>query len=273
MRYLIAFLKRYYYFFLFVVLEIICVVLIANDSYYQGSVIINSTNQFTGKLFTTVNNVTEYFALKESNKILAEENAKFHSISGNAFIKVDTKTIFKNDTLYNQQFIYSAAKVISNSINKRNNFLMLNKGIRHGIKKDMAVISSQGIVGIVKDVSNNFSSVISVLHKDIKISAKIKKNNYIGTVVWGGNDYKIGSFEDIPNHVEIAKGDTVITSGYSKIFPEGVLVGTIEESGIYEGNNFYTISILFSTEFNKLAYVYIVENLKREEQLQLTETE
>jgi rod shape-determining protein MreC len=148
---------------------------------------------------------------------------------------------------------------------------MLNKGSADGVSKDMAVISSRGIVGIIRDVSKNFSSVISVLHKDTRISAKIKKNNYVGTLIWKGMDYRTAYLMDIPTHVKLNLGDTVITSGFSYIFPEGVVVGVIKNFNILEGDNFYTIKLSFSEDYNKLDHVYIVNNLMKSEQEQLEE--
>ena len=146
---------------------------------------------------------------------------------------------------------------------------MLNMGSNDGIDKDMAVISQRGIVGIIRDVSKHFSSVISVLHKDTRISAKIKKNNYIGTLAWKGIDYRKAYLMDIPTHVKLALGDTVITSGYSHLFPEGIMIGVIENYNILEGDNFYTIKISFLEDYNNLSYVYVVNNLMRNEKLML----
>jgi rod shape-determining protein MreC len=148
---------------------------------------------------------------------------------------------------------------------------MLNKGAAEGISRDMAVISPKGVVGIVRDVSANFCSVISVLHKDSKISAKIKKNNYVGTLVWKGMDYRTAHLQDIPTHVKLSLGDTVITSGYSHIFPEGVMIGTIKNFNILEGENFYTIKLTFSEDYNSLDHVYIINNLMKNEQEELEE--
>jgi len=271
MRNLFAFFWRQNHIFLFIILELIALWFIQKDTYYQRSVILNSTNQFTGSVFTTVNNISEYFTLKETNKILAAENADFLTKSKSAFINTTNKPITLNDTVYNQQYIFSDAKVISNSVNRRNNYLMLNKGSNHGISADMAVISSNGIVGIVKDVSDNFCSVISLLHQKAKISVKILKNNYAGTIVWDGDNYLKGHLKDIPFHVMLSVGDTIITSGNSLMFPEGIMVGTIDEFDIVQGDNFYTIKVSFSTEFKQLAYVYIVTNVMKEEQQKLIE--
>jgi len=152
-----------------------------------------------------------------------------------------------------------------NTTNKRNNYLTLNKGSNQGIAKDMGVITSTGIVGIVKEVSANFSSVISVLHKETKISAKVKKNGHLGTVIWTGGDYSNGELIDIPTHVKPVIGDTIITSGYSTSFPEGIMIGTISDFKIVKGDNFYTITIKFSTDFNNISYAYVIRNIMKDE--------
>ena len=271
MHNLLSFILKRYYLFLFILLEVIAFFLFINDSYYQRSVFISATNQLTGNINQGVNEISDYFRLKKENEILSNENARFHNLAESAFQKTDQKVFIMDDTLYKQQYQYVAAKIISNSVNRRNNYLMLNKGARDDISKDMAVVSPLGIVGIVKDVSQNFCSVISILHKDAKVSAKIKKSGYVGTIVWNGEKYRYGNLKDIPYHVVLKKGDEVITSGYSLIFPEGLMIGTIEKFNLVEGDNFYDIRIRFSNDFNKIAYVYIVRNLMKEEQNQLLE--
>ena len=135
----------------------------------------------------------------------------------------------------------------------------------------MGVICSDGIVGIVKDVSEHYSSVISFLHKDSRISARIKKNGYIGSMVWNGFDETIGELNDIAKHVNVSKGDTIITSSYSAIFPEGIMIGVVDEVNSTGGNNFQEIKVKLSTSFGKLTYVYIISNLFRDEQKALEE--
>lgn len=269
MRNLFAFLLKNYFFFLFLLLEIFAAFLIVNNNYYQRSVVINATNEFTGSVKLMFSNFTDYFLLRKTNKILAEENAKLHRLTQKSYIITDRDEYLVDDTVYKQQYTYTEAGVISNSVNKRNNYLMLNKGSTDGIEKDMAVISPLGIVGIIRDVSKNFSSVISVLHKDTRISAKIKKNNYIGTLVWRGIDYRTANLMDIPTHVKLSIGDTIITSGYSFLFPEGIMIGVISNYNILQGENFYTIRLEFSEDYNNLSYVYVVNNLLKEEQMQL----
>jgi rod shape-determining protein MreC len=146
---------------------------------------------------------------------------------------------------------------------------MLNKGRSHGIDKDMGVITANGIVGTVVDVSENFSRVMSILHENNKINARIKKNNHIGNVEWGGNYYTQGLLTDIPTHVNLYSGDTIITSGNSFIFPEGILVGTVDKHIIDKGDKFNKARINFSVDYNNLYFVYVIVNLMKEEQVNL----
>ena len=163
------------------------------------------------------------------------------------------------------------AKVINNSTNRRNNYLTLNKGSKQGVKPEMGVICSDGIVGIVKDVSEHYCSVISFLHKDSRFSARIKKNGYIGSMVWNGYDETHGTLNDIAKHVKVSKGDTIVTSSYSAIFPDGVFIGIVDEVTSTGGNNFQDITVKLSTPFGKLSYVYIISNLYKDEQKALEE--
>lgn len=270
MRYILAFIWKHRFFFLFLVLEAFSIALIVNKSYYQRAVITNMTDNVTGGVYSTYSSITGYFRLKGENEKLAAENAMLWQTLKQGQVTTDTATIFLEDTLNRQNYRYTVAKVISNSTSNRNNYIMLNKGIRHGITPDMAVINPQGIVGTVVSVSQNFCWVMSALNKHAKVSARINRLNQMGTVVWQGSNPGLGSLTDIPVHVKVAKGDSIYTSGYSYIFPEGIMVGTIEYINVREGEHFYDIDFKWSADFNSLTYVYIVKNLFREEQVELS---
>lgn len=263
MRYLFAFLRKNNIFFLFIFLEIIAFILMANHKNYPGSVILNSTSQLSGSINKKYSNVVEYFELKKVNRLLAEEN-KFLKNKKNHSIFKDSTTQFP-DTIYQ----YIGAKVISNSTHKPNNYLMLDKGTKHGVKIDMAVVSAFGIVGSVIAVSENYSSVMSVLHKDSKISARIKKNNQLANILWDEMDYRRGTLTDIPSHLQLLYGDTIVTSGHSLIYPQGILIGTVESYISRIGSNLNSAVIKFSTDYNSLHHVYIINNIRKEEQLEL----
>lgn len=265
MRYFFAFLLRYNYYFLFIILEVVAGILMVRNYQYQSSVVFNATAEFTGGINNRFNNITQYFGLKQTNMALAAENARLHARLKESMLVRDTSHFSKTDTLLKQEYDYTPAKVIHNSVNSRNNYLMLDKGSSDGIHSDMAVIAPDGIVGIVSKVSPHFSWVISVLHKQTKISCKVKKNGFVGTLVWDGMNYHSATLKDIPANVLIAKGDTVITSGYSSIFPQGIKIGTIKEFKVDKGYNFYDITITLSQDMNKLAWVYVVTDYFKEE--------
>jgi len=266
MKTLFAFLWRHYFFFLFLILEFISFLFIINHSYYQRATIISSANGITGYVYNTTSSITSYFGLKKANNELAEENARLRSLESVVLLAADTLQHFREDSTHKQLYRYINAKVISNSISKRNNYLLLNKGLSQGVGNDMAVITPKGVVGIVKNVSLNFSSVLSVLHKQTRISAKIKKNNQLGTLIWQGTNYRVGTVKDIPTHIQLNIGDTITTSGFSYIFPEEIPIGSINEYYIREGDNFYTIKLDFFVDYNNLSNVMVVDNLMKKEQ-------
>lgn len=264
MRYLIAFLWKHSFFFLFVFLECIAFIFIINSHKYQSSVIVNTTNQLTGSVNDIYSDVNNYFSLHKSNRQLLEANTQLLNQQSNSFWISDTGFYYK-DTIYK----YIGARVIANSTHLRNNYIMLNRGTKHGIDKDMGVITSDGVVGVVIGVSKNFSTVMSILHKDSKISARIKKNNQLANVVWNEIDYRHGSLEDIPTHLQLNPGDTVVTSGNSLIFPEGIIIGVVTEYHTKKGESLNSASIQFSNDFNALYHVYVIQNLKRNEIINL----
>ncbi len=272
MRNLIAIVLRYHFFLLFLMLEAFAFVLIANSTYYQQASILNTSNRITGTVYDAFDNLTDYFSLRKTNYILAEENARLRKAISISFLQADTNSFFVNDTVNKLRYTYIAAKVLSNSVNRRNNYIMLNKGKKSGINKDMAVITSNGIVGTVVSVSDNFSWVMSVLNKHTKISGRIKKNNQMGTIIWEGQNFGVGTLTDIPAHVKIAKGDTIVTSGFSYIFPAGIFIGTIKDFRVEQGDHFYVIPFNFGVDFNSLDYVYVVVDLSKKEVINLQNT-
>lgn len=271
MRNLFLFLWRYNFFLLFLVTETFCFFLIIRNSNFHHASYINSTNAAAAKVNGTVSAITEYINLSKANEALARENAAMHTLlPGSFYIDSVIKTLV-TDTVHRQQYTFVTAKVINNSVNRRNNYLTLDKGGLQGIRPEMGVVCADGIVGIVKDTSGHFSSVLSLLHKDTRISAKVKKSGYIGSLVWDGFDFRHAHLKDIALHVKLVKGDTIVTSSFSSIFPEGIMIGTVEDFEAKEGDNFYSINVKLSTDFSNLSSVYIVENILKTEQQQLEE--
>lgn len=266
MRNLFLFIAKNHYYFLFLLLEIIAMMLLVSNNNYQNASFINSSSRLSATTYSYWSDVTDYFNLKDVNKQLAEENARLRAMMVDSVRINDTLKVKVTDTLYNQQYEYICAKVVNNSVNKIKNYLTINKGSKDGIKPEMAVITSNGIVGIVKDVSTNFSTVISFLHDEFELSAKIRKNGYTGTLYWEDGDYRYATLKDISTNVKLQKGDSIITSGYSSSFPEGIFLGTVKDFRIPEGENFYKMKIQLSVDFSKISYVYIVKNYLKEEQ-------
>jgi rod shape-determining protein MreC len=195
--------------------------------------------------------------------------AQLHSRLPEAFYKTDTTSYYQKDSIISLEYKYISAKVISNSTNKRNNFLMINKGKLHGVQNHMGVIIGNKIVGQVVSVSNHFSWIMSMLNKDSRISGKFKKNNQLVNIEWNGGNYRKGQVKEIPKHIAMLKGDTIITSGNSDIFPEGLMIGTISDFTITQDENFNNGTLLFSTDFNSLGYVEVVIDILRKEKEEL----
>ncbi len=271
MRNLLRFLWKYSNFVLFILLEVFCLYLVFQNNSFQKAGWINSSNAFVGNVFTTVNSIKEYFALKETNEMLAAENARLRSQSLGSFAKYITTSTVINDTVLKQQYTYIPAEVVNNSVNRRNNYLTLNRGYKQGITDDMAVVTSNGIIGYTKDVSANFCTVLSILNKDAKISAKIKRFGELGSLIWEGGDYRFGLLQDIGTHVKIAKGDTIVTSNFSDIFPSNITIGTVESFVPREGGEFYNIKVRYTGNLKNVTHVYIINNILREEKKNLEE--
>ena len=218
--------------------------------------------------------VSDYFNLRNTNDQLVKENAELRlrlteSISAVTNDLDSVKTNYQDPikkTVYRQKYRYTSAKVVNNSTNRRNNFLTLDKGSKQGIKKNMAVITSNGVVGQVRDVSENFCTVMSLLHSETTISSILKKDGSYGPLDWDGENFAYATLNDIPTHVRLMKGDTVVTSPYSLTFPENVMIGTVDSYIQQSLKPFYSVKIKLSTDFKKLTYVYIVNNMLKEEQ-------
>jgi len=223
----------------------------------------------SGEMYNQFSKLTNYLDLREVNEQLAEENRNLHDRQLKSFEKLYGPNVLINDTIYQQQYFYTKARIVNNSTNKQNNYLTLNVGKANGIESGMGVISSNGVVGIIRNVSEHYSTVLSMLHRSTKISVKLKNNNYFGSMQWDGKSYKEGVLMDIPNHVQISKGDTIITSGFSATFPANIPVATIKSFEKPEGENFYNIHLNFTTHFKNISYVYVIKNNWANEQVEL----
>ena len=272
MRNLIFFISKYYVFFLFFGLELLSFIIIYRFNNYQKASFVNYTTGVTSSFYSAVSNTQQYFNLRKINDSLQIENAKLRSQLLTSYYQNNLTIKHINDTLYKQQYDYIPASVVNNSVTKRNNYITLNRGSLHGIEPQMGVISESGIVGIVLSVSPNYCTVLSLLNNNCKISAKVKKNNAFGSLVWDGDNPQVARLLDVNKHVPVADNDLVITSNYSTIFPEGIPIGKIQTHSLDAGDNFHTIKVELFTDFSTVSTVYVIRNLMKEQQQNLEST-
>ncbi len=274
MRNLLRFILKNSFVLLFLLYEGIAFLLIFQYNPFQHSRFMGLSRNVTAIVYNQMEGLRSYLYLKEENEDLLYENTRLR----NKLAKKSDYFVIQSDTLGSDtipiekqdQFHYIPARVINNSTNKQFNYLTLNKGRLQGVAKDMGVISEKGVTGIVLDVSDNFATVIPVLNRNFRLSGKIKKNDYFGILEWDGQSTEYVSLREIPIHVDIQKGDTIVTSGFSAIFPEGIRVGFIDNYKIREGN-FYEISVRLSTNFHTLYHLNIIKNVYFEEIINLEE--
>ena len=234
---------------------------------YHRSKMISSANFLSGGVYEKINNVNEYFSLRTQNDALAQENAKLRSLLFNA---KDTTAVAKLDSL--KGIIPSdiiVSKVIHNTFNTHENYLTINSGSLQGVKSDMGVINSLGIVGIIDNTSNNYATVISILNIKSQINAKLKKSNHFGSLTWDGKSTGFVQLTDVPRLASIRKGDTIVTGGQSVIFPENINIGTIDRIKIDNETHYYTIEVKLFNDMTNLGHVYILKSKNRDEIINL----
>ncbi|MFA8451041.1 MAG: rod shape-determining protein MreC [Bacteroidales bacterium] len=268
MRNLLRFLLKNYFIFLFLGLEFIAIFLIINHNRYQKTVFAQTATEINGIFGSRIMNFNEYLSLKKTNSLLVEENKYLRDQLYNLPLYSDSSKQSVIDT----SFSFIPAKVISLNTFQQNNYMIINKGIAEGIKKDMGVISSNGVVGIITNVSNNYSAIMLLIHQQSIISARVKKNNQLVNVSWPGENYRYGLVEDIPYHIHLQKGDTIITSGNSFLFPRNINIGTITSQHVEEGVKLNTADMKFFNDFKSLQYVYVVNNQQKEQEIQLLDS-
>lgn len=275
MKNLINFLIHHSGLLLFIILEIISFIMMINSQEYQKSIFLSSSNAVVATLYNWTNSVGEFFKLRNTNNQLSSENTELK----NQIIELQNKlkalepsiTSLNFKLLPENEYRFISAKVINNSTDKFQNYLTLNKGSKDGVKPDMGVVSSEGVVGIIKSVSPRFSVVIPILNPKIQISCKFKRTDYTGSLVWNGEDYRYANLVDIARHVDIRLGDTIVTSGFTRTFPEGIPVGIVEDYSIKESDAYYNIKVKLAVNFRTLTYVNIIDYLNYQEQKQLEE--
>lgn len=268
MRSFFLFIIRHYAIFMFLLLEGIAMYFVFTYNNFQNTFFINSANSVTGNVLNTYGNFQEYFELREVNDSLMQENATLRQ-QLNIGLLHDSTDIVVKDSLGKPLYSYIPAEVIGNSYTEPNNYITLNKGSNHGIKENMGVITSSGVVGRVVKVSPNFSVVMSVLHSQFVSRVAVKKNNSQGRLTWTGKDPTHINIIQVSEPGNLIKGDSVITTKISPMFPSDIMVGTIEDFGKSQGSNYYTLNVKLSTNFSALQFVYVVNELMQKEREEL----
>lgn len=268
MKEIIKLILKYHFTIIFILLEIVSFSLIIRHNEYQRAIFSESASTLFGNISSTITSIKDYFRLKEMNESLANENILLKNRLEEYELLRDTiihGTVIQDSI---PVYEYIGAKQVNATYNRTKNYITLNRGRKNGLQKEMAVCTPEGIVGLIQDLSDHFAVVIPLINVDSRISAKIKKNNYYGSLQWDGNDYAYSYLNDIPYHVEVNVGDTIVTSGLSKIFPEGIVVGYVE-SVDKETANFLKIKVKLAVDFKRINHVYVILNNKKNEQTSL----
>ena len=274
MRNLLAFIAKYNHWFLFVILEVICAVLLFRYNSYQGSVFFSSANVAAGKVYEFDAQAKSFFSLTKVNEQLTQRNLYLEEQVKDLTERMVELTNDTNYTKRSQLEMLSSyklipAKVITNSINQRDNLITLDKGSDDGVRVDMGVACGNGVVGIVYMVSPKYCVVIPVLNSHSNISVTVDKRGYFGYLHWLGRRPDKAYVNDIPLHAKVLPGDQVVTSGYSSIFPPGLQVGKV----LYVFKSLDGLSlqlqVRLSTDFSTLRDVCIIDDAKMKERIDL----
>lgn len=266
MQNLLLFLIRYGHFLTFLFLESICLYLLVQHNEQQQEIFLYSSNLFAGKISDNFTAIESYLHLNDSNDSLAAANAQLI----NQFYS--SKDIEASDSS-ELKYRVLAARVINNQISGRNNMVTLDKGRKHGVEKSMGIIHPSGVVGIITQVSSSYSTGVSLLNTETKVSAKIKRNNYFGSLTWDTQDPRFVQLSAIPKHADVRLGDTIVTTSYSTIFPPSHPVGIISDIKQPVGRGDFLLSIRLFLDLSQIERVYLIASKDREEIIQLQNQE
>ena len=261
MRNLLQFLVRYSNFLIFLILEVVAFILIVTHHQYQRSVFFSSSNNLVAGIQRIETNITDYFHLRKDNQALAEENAYLKNQLMLQANEDERQNERENRYLYSHlQWNYIPAKVIGITTHKHHNYLTINKGSRDNVAEDMGVVCSNGVVGIVSAVSERYALVVPIIHTEMNLSCRLEKNDCICRTQWTGGNSKEVSLRDISRHILLEEGDTVVTSGLTPIFPEGIMVGIVSENYLDEGDNYHRAILRLATDYQSIKYVQVIQN-------------
>ena len=268
MKDIIRLIVKYRFTLFFVALEVVCLSLVVMANDYQRGIFTRESAAFAGGISSVASEVEGYFHLRSENDALVRENVRLRNRLSSMTTAIDSLA-WEQDS--GGLYAYYQAKVVNGTYNRMKNYLTIDRGSTDGLEREMAVCCADGVVGFIQATSEHFAVVIPLINTQSIVSARIKKNNYYGPLQWDGSDYRYSYLNDIPYHVDVQRGDTIETSNYSSIFPEGVPIGVVEE--VEQADvNFLRVKVRLAVDFRKLKHVYVIRDEGREEQEQL-ETE
>lgn len=268
MKDIIKLILKYHFTIVFILLEIIAFSLVIVHNNYQRSVFSGHIISVFSSISSIYTNVYDFCCLQTTNQELIAENIQLKNEIEELraqYKQCNVDSLWKKTDSTMVDYLYYPAKIVNASFNKTKNYITLNKGTVDGLKVEMAVSSKDGVIGVIDKISRHYSKVIPLINTNLRVSAKIKKNGYYGSLQWNGDDYRYSYLNDIPFHVNVEIGDTIVTSGFSTIFPEGELIGFVESVN-KETANFLSVKVKLATDFQKISDVYIIAHTKREEQ-------
>ena len=254
MQTLLKILMRYSNFLVFIALEVAAFLLLSWNNVYPRSSLLSTANDFVAWQHEQISEVKSYFSLRAQNEQLAEENAVLRN-----------QISSMNSAKTGDSIHYVPAKVVQMTTNRLHNYLTINRGSKDGIQRGQGIRNEDGVVGIVRTVGHNYSVVLPLINTHTNLSCRFAKNDYIGTLQWDGKDSRFAQLADVAAHMVVNPGDTIITSGLSPVFPEGIPVGIVENSVLKEGDSYYTIRVRLYTNFKRLKYVEVVQNAAQQE--------
>jgi rod shape-determining protein MreC len=276
-RNIFLFIRRYFNFVFFVVLQVVALYILFHYNKFHEAVFSGVANELTGNVGGKYTNIANYFKLKSANDQLAKENVELRNIVFSNFTRPDTSQKLVQDSVpfdtlgHFRKYLWRGARVVNNSVSLPNNTLTIARGDNQGVRRNMGVISANGVVGVVINTSSNYAVVMSLLHRQSRISASLKKTGETGQVSWDGSSPLYITLRHIPKSAPITKGDSVVTSAYASYFPPGILIGTIIDVIDDKSSSFYTLRLKPATNFFNVQYVSVVENLLKDEQAKLEE--
>ncbi|NML19473.1 rod shape-determining protein MreC [Pseudoflavitalea sp. G-6-1-2] len=277
MRNIFVFIRKFFNFFFFLVMQIAALYMLFHYNQFHEAAFMGVANEITGKVSKRYNNIEYYFHLKKTNESLAKENERLRNMLKEDFEVADTSAVLKTDSIpydttgIRRKYLYRDAKVVNRFLVFPNNYFSIHRGTNQGVRKDMGVISPDGVMGVVVNASENYSVVMSLLHLQSSVSGRVKKSGETGQVYWDGKSSDAVIMKNLPKSVPITKGDSIVTSQYGTYFPPGILIGTVTEIVDDKSSNFYVLKLKTATNFSSVEHSMVVENLQAEEQKKLEE--